>query len=127
MNQQGSSLRYSVLDSAVRIILIFVIVPLRGMEGFLFVMVVSNLLTAGLNIRRLLKVTGVRIRWGQWIFKPGLAMATAGALSMLCTRFLPLQGLLLTCISAALAVIVYAVLLSALGCVTREDLHLIKN
>ena len=35
LDQQVSSLRYSILDSVLRIALIVVLVPLQGIQGFL--------------------------------------------------------------------------------------------
>ncbi len=89
LNQQVSSLKYSVADSTIRIVLIFFLVPVRGMEGFLFIMVLSNIFTSFLNLHRLLTVTGVKLAWGQWILKPILAITTAGAVALLLGRFLP--------------------------------------
>lgn len=93
LNQQVSSLRYSVLDSVSRIALILVLVPLRGMGGFLWIMVFSNFLTSGLNLHRLLKVTEVRLRVFEWIIKPLLSVALSAALMRLCGRILPVATL----------------------------------
>ena len=79
INQQLATFRYSVCDSVIRIALIAVLVPRFGMKGFLFVMLVSNLFTGLLNLHRLLAVTGMPIRWGQWVVRPLLAFL-AGAL-----------------------------------------------
>jgi stage V sporulation protein B len=73
LNQQLSTFRYSVWDSVVRIALIAFLVPRQGMQGFLFVMLVSNLFTGFLNLHRLLTVTGLSFQWGQWVIKPVLA------------------------------------------------------
>ncbi len=75
LNQQLSTFRYSVWDSVVRIGLIGLLVPRLGMKGFLFVMLVSNLFTGLLNLRRLLVVTGLSIRWWQWVLRPLAALA----------------------------------------------------
>lgn len=129
LNQQVSSLKYSVADSAIRIVLIFFLVPVRGMEGFLFIMVLSNILTSFLNIHRLLQVTGVKLKWGQWILKPLLAVATAGALTSLLGRVMPSQIPLLigTIIGAGCLCLVYCGLLPLLGCIKKEDLHRVKG
>ena len=46
LGEQLSSFRYTALDSVVRIALIYLLLPRFGMQGFLFVMLVSNLLTS---------------------------------------------------------------------------------
>lgn len=80
INQQLATFRYSVWDSVARIALIAALVPRFGMKGFLFVMLVSNLFTGLLNLHRLLAVTGLPIRWGQWVVRPMFALL-AGALT----------------------------------------------
>lgn len=84
LDQQVSSLRYSVIDSALRILLTVVLVPRTGMAGFLFVMTVSNLLVAFLNLHRLLKVTGMKPDWRRWAVIPlcALAIAAGGAVGL---------------------------------------------
>ena len=70
LGEQLSSFRYTALDSVVRIALIYLLLPRFGMQGFLFVMLVSNLLTSLLNLHRLLHVTGLRVQWLRWVIKP---------------------------------------------------------
>ncbi|HJD23932.1 MAG TPA: polysaccharide biosynthesis protein [Firmicutes bacterium] len=124
LNQQVSSLKYSVLNSVLRISAIFFLVPARGMQGFLFVMIVSNIFTSLLNIRRLLVVTGVRIQWGQWLLKPLLAMTAGGVASLGVQSLLSrtaLPPLLILLPAAAAGVLLYGLLLFLFGCITRED------
>lgn len=42
-------------------------------------MILSNLFTGLLNLRRLLMVTGMGIRWGQWVALPLLALLAGTA------------------------------------------------
>lgn len=91
LNQQVHSLAYSVTDSALRIVLIVLVVPKFGMGGFLGVMVISNVFTSFLNVGRLMKVTGLRLRVTEWILKP-LFCALGGAVAGLFIFFaLPLS------------------------------------
>lgn len=127
LNQQVSSLKYSVADSGLRILLIFFIVPRYGMEGFLFIMVLSNLFTSGLNIHRLLTVTGLKLRWGQWILKPLLAVSVAGGLSLMVCHLPAISGLstlVSVLVGGVVAIVVYGALLPMLGCIRRDDLRL---
>lgn len=126
LNQQVSSLKYMLLDSSSRIVLILLLVPARGMEGFLLIMVISNLLTCFLNTHRLLTVTGMKIKWGTWVLKPVLGMATAAAVTLLLLRLPPLAGLpqlAVLILGGGVSALIYLVLLPLLGCVSREDLR----
>ncbi len=132
LNQQNSSLKYSVADSAIRIVLIVALVPCRGMGAFLFIMVISNVLTSFLNTHRLLKVTGMSVCWDRWIVRPifGICCATIVALTV---THLPwaslLPGAWLTALGAFCLCGVYVLLIMRLGCLAKSDLRVaqIKN
>lgn len=130
LDQQASSLRYSVLDSASRIVLIGLIVPRFGMAGFLFIMVLSNYLTCGLNLHRLLKVTGLPMQWSNWVAKPVLAIGAICAVTALIRR-MPLFGQLPSIVTVAalglLCIGGYLLLMPALGCIHRDDLPKLKR
>lgn len=55
LGEQLATFRYSLLDSVFRIAAIWLVVPQYGMMGFLGVMAVSNLMTCGLNMRRMME------------------------------------------------------------------------
>ncbi len=126
LNQQVSSLKYSIADSAIRIVLIVFVVPRWGMNGFLAIMVISNVLTSFLNTHRLLKVTGVKLQWGRWIVRPLFGAGAAVVLTQAVTHlplFLGVSGIVLT-ISGILCLCgIYCILLSLLGCIRFSELH----
>ncbi len=129
LGQQVSSLLYSVLDSASRIALILVIVPEKGLSGFLFIMVLSNLLTSLLNLHRLLKVTGVRMRWGDWVLKPLLAVSLSCAITMLLERitvFGALTALPRMAVEGVIISALYAGLSLLLGTLNLRDLQSLR-
>jgi stage V sporulation protein B len=82
LNQQMSSLRYLISDSVIRIALVFFLVPIKGLDGFLYIMIVSNICTSCLNLKRLLTVTNAKIDFRNWILKP-LGSLGLGALCVL--------------------------------------------
>lgn len=89
LTQQKHSLLYNVIDSSARIAAIFLFVPKYGMTGFLWIMIFSNIFTSSMNIRRLLKVAGLRLPLWRFVFLP-LMLAGAGVgLSRLLCRPLP--------------------------------------
>lgn len=132
LNQQASSLRYSVADSALRIVLILLIVPRYGMGGFLFIMVISNLMTSLLNLQRLLKVTGLRVPWERWLLRPVLGAAIASAAALLIVHiplFRSVSGIITTMLGILCLCVGYIFSLFISGSVTRSELGLkkIKN
>lgn len=125
LNQQVSSLKYSVADSASRILLIVLTVSRFGMNGFLGIMVFSNLLTSFLNTRRLLKVTGLSLRVGEWIIRPLLAAATAIVVTRAVATlpfFATASGIIVTALGILCLCGLYMFLLWMLGCVRISDL-----
>lgn len=76
LTQQGHSLLYNVIDSVLRLAAIWLLVPRYGLEGFLGIMIFSNILTSSLNIHRLLAVSQLRLPLGRFVFLPlGLTAA----------------------------------------------------
>ena len=129
LNQQVSSLKYSVADSALRIVLIWIIVPKLGMGGFLSVMVVSNLFTSFLNLNRLLTVTNMRFQFSEWLIKPLLCAVSAAAIVLGATS-LPVFTLappLLTLIfGMVILCFLYVAGLMLTRCINRQEWQKIK-
>ncbi len=81
LGQQMSTLRYNLANSVLRIVAVWFFVPRYGLDGFLWIMIVSNLYTSLACLRRLVQVSGIRIRARQ-ISMPILSCA----LAMLCLQ-----------------------------------------
>lgn len=123
LDQQVSSLSYSVLDSVLRITLITFLVPSQGIYGFLIIMVISNLVTSFLKLHRLVKVTSVRIEWGKWMTRPVLAMLISSFLAVALLHTLPTGNIILAVTAGILTLAAaYGLLLLLFGCITKDDL-----
>ena len=85
MGEQMATFRYSVLDSALRILAMSALIPRYGMAGFFAVMAASNLLTCTLNLRRMLRCAQMQINWGRWFIAPA-AVAGIGLTPVLWMR-----------------------------------------
>lgn len=124
LGEQVRSLWYSVADSAVRLALIFWLLPHFGITGFLFVMLVSNLLTAGLSTHRLLTVSAAEMQWGRWVLCPTLiACLTGGGWAVIRGRLPTDLGGGIAGVAAGGLFIsgLYLLLLPLFGCFTAED------
>lgn len=127
LGEQVSTLWHSVADSVVRILLIWLILPHYGIIGFLFVMLVSNLLTASLSVSRILSASGARMRWGRWILRPSILAVIATLAHIVLHGVLQLEGLLHIVIGGIAIIAVYIVGLPILRCFTREDLMTLRR
>lgn len=70
LNEQVSYLAYNIIDSVIRVILTYILLPKLGIAGVVIVIIVSELLNTSLSIARLLKITGIRIMIFDWIIRP---------------------------------------------------------
>ncbi len=122
LNQQVHSLWFAVADSAVRIGLIYSLLPRFGLMGFLYVMLVSNLLTCTLSTSRLLTVSHTPMNWGRWVIRPTFAAAVAGCCVWFFNHLIPhLSSLFAILPQGLLFIAVYCLLLPLIGCFTREE------
>ena len=122
LDQQVSTLKFHLIDSSLRIALILWAVPRYGMAGFLFVMIVSNTLTAFLKIRKLLDVTAMRFRWFKWVLSPLLCIALPVAVWQLALSHITFQSQWLRIAIAGVSTAAVYLLLSLLTkCLTLDD------
>lgn len=61
LGQQTASVRYNIFTSAMDIALLFILLPHYGMQGYFFSFLITHLINFVLSIRRLLKITGLKI------------------------------------------------------------------
>ncbi len=70
LNQQVYSMRYNIIDSAVSVTLIYSVLPRFGVNGYVAIIFVTELLNAFLSINRLIQITDFRISLFRHIFLP---------------------------------------------------------
>ena len=123
LDQQIFSFRTSVCDSVLRIILILIFLPLSGLKGFIGIMYVSNLLTCFLNVGRLMKVSGAKMKILSEILLP---LSFAVCICFLTTSAIKAFGTLSNLVYIILLCIicspVYILVLFLVGSVTRDDI-----
>ena len=117
LGQQVHSLWFSAADSVIRIALIRLLLPCYGLIGFLFIMLVSNLLTCTLSTGRLLSVSRARIRWMRWCILPTVAASISSAVCSL----IPLVDIPYLLCGSIVYTAVYSVLILVFRCFNRED------
>jgi len=108
-----------IAGNALELILTYYLtaVPELGIYGFIIASIVTTLLTAALNLRKVIKSTGMKADWRNWFVTPGLsALASAFWCRWVYLRAVDLIGNTAALIPALLtAILVYLLAVSLQG------------
>lgn len=130
LDQQMSSLKYNLSDSALRVVLIYSLIPVWGMKGYIGVVFFSTIFNASLSIHRLIKVTQVPIQMIDWVLKPILCTSLSVLLVTLLLKlspfifFLPYQCVLLQVFVTPLLYTLFLILCGSLG---KDDIRWVHS
>lgn len=87
LNEQVSYLAYNIIDSVIRVILTYILLPKLGIAGVVIVIIVSELLNTSLSIARLLKITGIQLMIFDWIIRPLICICVPCLIAMILPSF----------------------------------------
>lgn len=119
-NKQKEALVSSVCGDAIRIGFVWFGVPVYGISGYVAGAICSSVVVCLMNLRLIMKTTGMSLPLRQWIIKPGLvfgAMVVLAAPIRRVALLAPFDSRVQTILMVALQVFVG---LLALGCMKRE-------
>ena len=120
LDEQVSSMRYNIIDSAVSVVMLYFLLPKYGIYGYLMVIYASECLNAFLSINRLLCITDFKIRFIDWTLKPAAGILFATWLAKLVAG----QTLVLPILAA---VVFYILFLLVTNCITKDNLVLVRS
>lgn len=72
LGRQGALLRNTVIGSAIRICFVCFMIPVYGIQSYIWGLIVSFMATAALNLLTINRLTGLVIDLRNWLLKPGL-------------------------------------------------------
>ena len=75
LGQQTYCVKYNIITSAMDVALLYILLPTLGMKGYFFSFLVTHLLNFSLSLRRLAKISGVKIPFST----PVLTVSAAAA------------------------------------------------
>lgn len=127
LDQQKFTFRTSVSDSAIRIVLILLCLKRWGIYGFIGIMYFSNFLTGILNVRRLVKISGLKLDFSRTFFLPfcGAFTLCLGINTLLKSLF-NMPDLFYVITLCAICITLYLIYLFILGIIDQDDLRFIK-
>lgn len=92
IGEQVQTLKFTVYNSVLRVVLILILVSRTGEIGYLWLLVISNTFTYLLCRHRLYKATGVKPRWQTDIILPLLCAVSGGVAARFLLSKLVLDG-----------------------------------
>ena len=130
LDQQVSCLKYSIIDSILRVILIYFLLPLKGIKAFISIMIISCILTSTLSFNKLLETTHLKFKLSNWLLKPCIAAAFSGSYSRLIINRVLRYSFGLTSkvfIGISLTLLIYIPVLLLIQTLSLEDLDWLKR
>lgn len=121
LNQQIHSLKYNIFDSIIRISLIYAFIPSKGMDGFLLIMILSNITTSSLNVYRSLKVTNTKLDLKNWIIIPLISIILSITIMSFTVGKYVVSNLAYTIIGTCTIIIIYLTLLFIFKAITIKE------
>jgi stage V sporulation protein B len=91
LGEQLASMKYNILDSAVSVLLVYTLIPLMGVRGYIVCVFITELLNDVLSLSRLISVTGVKIPVLRTVFAPLLSIVGACTATKLVLAALPFE------------------------------------
>ena len=70
LNEQLKSFQYLIMESILRVICIYLLLPIKGVEGLMMTMFIAAVFSCTLSALRVKKVTEVKMQGMNWIIKP---------------------------------------------------------
>lgn len=61
LGQQKACVRYNIITSSMDVLFLYLLLPRYGMDGYFFSFLITHLLNFGLSLRRLMKITRLKI------------------------------------------------------------------
>ncbi len=125
LNEQLHYLTYNIIDSAFRVAMITLLLPIFGIKGLIIVYFASGILNTGLSLMRLIKVSEVDFNIFGWVVKPLICAVFPCIILSALQHFTSfLQNTFFTIILLLLSLLIYLVLICAVGAVSKSELDL---
>ena len=124
LGEEKYCMKVNVVDSTLCLVLVFVLVPAFGIDGYIALTVISELVNAALSVMRLARVAPFRPDLVRWIALPVLSVSAGAFCSRVLASAFPNIGFVP---SVALCVAVYGASCFATGAVGKGDVRWLSS
>ncbi len=126
LDQQKFTFRTSVGDSAIRIVLILLFLEKWGIYAFIGIMYLSNFSTAFLNVKRLVKISGLKLDLTQTFFLPVCGAFSVSFVINTLLKTFNVPSLVYVLVLCSICITLYLSFLFLFKIIDRDDISFIK-
>lgn len=126
LGEQVYSMKINVVDALLSVLLVWLLIPRYGIDGYLFSIYFSEVFNTVCSITHLLNISHPPVRLFKWIYKPLLCIvgATYGVRGIFAwSRFHVSNAGVSILLHCLLSVLLYLILLRLSGSVKKDDIH----
>ena len=127
LDQQSASMAYNIIDSAICVLLVYVLIPKYSTSGYVFILFLSEILNFSMSINRLIKKAELKINTINDIFKPLIAgLISSGTINIfnITSKKHSVAALLMYIIIFGA---IYVFCIYALKCISKDELNKFKS
>ena len=81
LGEQLYSMNINIIDAALSVLLVWLLVPVWGIYGYIFVIIAMEVLNFGMSATRMLNVSGMKPKIFSWVVKPMCCIVASAFLS----------------------------------------------
>jgi len=130
LDQQLYSMKYNIIDSALCVVLVYILLPKYAVKGYIVVLFASELINFFLSVRRLTVVATVKIDPARDIFVPAACMfCSVAGVSVLAdlTGASAAYSVFSITVCILLSLAAYFAMMYLFSCVTKEDIGWVRS
>lgn len=128
LDQQRSYMRYNIIDASICVALVYILVPIFSVKGYVIVVFISEIINFILSFRRLTIVSDVQISFFKDIFVPLFCVIGANLIKNIFFFNINLSNLKLAASAEIItAVLIYFGMIVAFRSIDKEELNWLKS
>ena len=130
LGEQVYSMKINIADAAISVLLVWLLVPHYGIDGYIFAIYFSEVFNTVFSITHLLSISKTSVRVLKWVYKPLFCIvgATCGIRAFLVlTGWVIANAAISIVLHCLIAILLYLILLLLTGALDREDVYWIRG
>ena len=121
LGEQFYSMNVNIIDALISVILVYLLLPVYGINGYIFIIFLMEILNFGLSASRLMSKTGLRPRLFKWVIKPLFCAVLSCTVSYLIFSYVPSHGAFALALHIFVCLMLYIIMLMITKTLDRED------